>query len=469
MRVRPLTRDRRFLREHRLFVLAVVLAATVRLVVMLGFTPAFVLGDGPAYLSFLETFVPQPTRPAGYGLLVLYPLSQVTSGLVAVALVQHLMGLGTAVMSYALLRRWGVTAWLATLATLPVLYDGMQLMLEHSVLSDTLFEFLVVAAVVVVGWRRQPPVELALAGGLLLGTAVTVRLVGEPLVLGGVAFCLAVGHGWRQKLRSVVALVLGFAVPVGAYMTWYHHDHGVYALSQYGGESLYMRTTSFVDCSRVSVPRYERVLCPAAPVGHRRAPDWYTWHDPRTVPRLRPPPGTTADQAMRQFALAAIRAQPVAYARVVLRDFMLNFDVWRGDRFEYHSAVKWRFSRYLHPLPSQVEHSAYRDHGGAQLVPHAPFASAMARYGRFVYLPGPLLLACLVLGLIGGLGGSRAKRSGMRPLCLLLTGTGLGLILLPDLVGEFVWRYQLPALALLPAGAALAATALRGEHRADER
>jgi hypothetical protein len=172
---------------------------------------------------------------------------------------------------------------------------------------------------------------------------------------------------------------------------------------------------------------------------------------------------------MRQFALAAIRAQPVAYARVVLRDFMLNFDVWRGDRFEYHSAVKWRFSRYLHPLPSQVEHSAYRDHGGAQLVPHAPFASAMARYGRFVYLPGPLLLACLVLGLIGGLGGSRAKRSGMRPLCLLLTGTGLGLILLPDLVGEFVWRYQLPALALLPAGAALAATALRGEHRADER
>jgi hypothetical protein len=168
---------------------------------------------------------------------------------------------------------------------------------------------------------------------------------------------------------------------------------------------------------------------------------------------------------MRQFALAAIRAQPAAYLRVVVRDFLLNFDASRGDRAGYHSAVKWRFSRYLHPLPSPVEHSAYQDHGGAQLVPHEPFASAIARYGQFIYLPGPVLLACLVLGLIGGLSG-RARPSGLRPLCLLLTGSGLGLILLPDLVGEFVWRYQLPALALLPSGAALAATALRCEARA---
>jgi hypothetical protein len=468
MRLRPLTHGERFLREHRLFVLAVALAAAVRVVVMLGFTPALVLGDGPAYLSLLKTWVPLPTRPAGYGLLVLYPMSQLTRGLVAVALVQHLMGLGTAVMSYALLRRWGVTARLATLATLPVLFDGMQLMLEHSVLSDTLFEFLVVAAIVVLGWRPHLSAELALLAGLLFGAAVTVRLVGEPLVLGGVAFCLAVGRGRRERLRGVVALVLGFAVPIGAYMTWYHHDHGAYALAQFGGESLYTRTTSFVHCRRVSVPLYERVLCPAEPVAHRRAPDWYTWHDPNTISRLRPPPGTTAGQAMKQFGFAAIRAQPADYARIVLRDFMLNFDVWRGDRFGYHSAVKWRFSRYLHSLPSPVDHSAYRDHGGAQLVPHEPFASAVARYGRFIYLPGPLVLVCLVLGLIGGLGSGRVKLSGLRPLCLLLTGTGLGLMLLPDLVGEFGWRYQLPALALLPAGAALAATALRGEHRADQ-
>jgi hypothetical protein len=107
-------------------------------------------------------------------------------------------------------------------------------------------------------------------------------------------------------------------------------------------------------------------------------------------------------------------------------------------------------------------HAAYRDHGGAQLEAHQPFASALVTYSRFVYLPGPLLFGCLVIGVAGALGFGRAKCSGMPALCLLLTGTGAGLILVPDLVGEFVWRYQLPALALLPVGAALAATALRG-------
>ena len=72
-----------------------------------------------------------------------------------------------------------------------------------------------------------------------------------------------------------------------------------------------------------------------------------------------------------------------------------------------------------------------------------------------VYLPGPALLGCLVLGLLGGLGVGRARRSGLRSICLLLTVTGAGLLAIPDLTTEFFWRYQVPALALLPAGAAL--------------
>jgi hypothetical protein len=37
------------------------------------------------------------------------------------------------------------------------------------------------------------------------------------------------------------------------------------------------------------------------------------------------------------------------------------------------------------------------------------------------------------------------------------------LLLLPDLTQEFVWRYQLPGVALLPLSAALAHTALGGD------
>jgi hypothetical protein len=447
--------------EHRPFLIALSLGVVIRIIEMLAFTPALVSSDGPAYLSFLDTPVTLATRPAGYGLLVLYPLSLVTSSLAAVAVAQHLMGLATAVLIYLLLRRWGVSGPLSTVATLPVLFDGLQLILEHTVLSDSLFELLVVLGVVVLGWHRRPGPGLAFVAGLLLGTSVTVRLVGEPLVVAGVGFCLLAGQGWRQRLAAAAALAVGFGLPAGAYMAWYHHDHGVYALSQFGGTSLYTRTTNFVDCSRLSVPRYERVLCPPEPLGHRLTPDWYTWNDPRTLPRLRPPPGTTTDQAARQFALAAIRAQPGDYARTALRDFTLNFDVGRGDRFDHTSSNKWRFSRYLYALGNPRVRAAYQHHGGEPLVAHEPLASFLALYGWVIYLPGPLLLVCLVLGLLGGVGVGRAGQSGMRSICLLATLTGIGLMLVPDLISEFVWRYQLPALALLPAGAALAVTAMR--------
>jgi hypothetical protein len=89
----------------------------------------------------------------------------------------------------------------------------------------------------------------------------------------------------------------------------------------------------------------------------------------------------------------------------------------------------------------------------------------LVAYQRVGYLYGPLLLVCLVLGLLGAVGIGPARRSGMRSLCALFSFTGAGLLLVPDLAAGFSWRYSLPALALLPAGAVLAVTALRGGRR----
>ncbi len=456
---------RPWLVEHRPFLVALLLAALLRLTVQLAYTPGLVHSDGPTYLGFLDTFEPSQDHPAGYGLFLLYPVSLLTDRVVlAATITQHLLGLATAVLVYLLLRRWGVGRWAATLATLPVLFDGLALIMEATVLSDTLFAFLVVAAVVVLGWQRRPTAWLAFAAGALLGLSVTVRLVGEPLVLVGVAFCLLAGRGWRARVAAAAALTVGFALPLGAYATWYHHERGIYALSEFGGRSIYTRTTTFVDCPRLSVPRYERVLCPPEPLGHRFDPTYYAWLDERTLPRLRPPPGSTPDDAMREFGLEAIRVQPLDYAGIALRDFALNFDVWRGDRFEYALANKWRFGTYLHPNPTERLFTAYDTHGGEQLAVHHPAADVLAGYSWVVYLPGPALLGCLVLGLLGGLGVGRARRSGLRSICLLLTVTGAGLLAIPDLTTDFSWRYQVPALALLPAGAALGLRALRGGH-----
>lgn len=455
---------RSWLREHRPFLVALLLGVVIRIVVQIAFSPAFVHSDGPAYLAFLHTFEPLRARPAGYSLFVLFPLSWLTDKVFAVTVAQHLFGVATAGLMYALLRRWGVRRWPATLATLPVLFDALQLVLEQTVLSDTLFDLVVMLAVTVLGWRRRPSPALALAAGVLFGVSVTIRLVGEPLILSGVAFCLLVGKGWRGRLAGAIALTVGFAIPVGAYATWYHHQRGAYALSQFTGKALYLRTTSFVDCSALTVPDYERVLCPVEPRGQRRDPTFYGWHDLRTIPSLKPPPGTTQDQAMREFAVDAIRAQPVDYALYVLRDVVLYFDVRRTDRFEYDTAHKWLFRSYVHPDLTQRTRDSLDQHGGDLLTPRHPYAEALAGYQWVGYLPGPLLFGCLLLGLLGGLGIGKARHSGLRSMCLLLTVTGFGLLLVPAVTADFSWRYQLPALVLLPAGAALGFTALRGRQ-----
>lgn len=447
--------------DHRPFLVALALGAALRVVVMLAFTPSLMMSDGPTYLGILDRLAPDQDRPIGYTLLLLLPVTSVSDTLVAVTVAQHLLGLSTAVLLYVLMRRWGVGPRLATVATLPVLLDAMLVLLEHAPLSDTFFMLLVTAGVVVLGWRRRPTPALALAAGLLLGTSVTVRQVGVPLVLAAVVFCLVAGRGWRDPLTTSAVVALAFAVPVGGYAAWYHSEHGVYALSEIGGKSTYMRSTSFVDCAQLSVPDYQRVLCPPEPRGERRDPTDYGWRDARTIPRLEPPSGTTPNEAMRQFGREAIRTQPVDYAMIVLRDVALNFDLWRGDRFELHTAFKWQFSAYVDDEPTAFEAAAFDAHGGQRPTARQPWAGAMVVYQWFGYVPGPLLLGCLAMGLRGAAGVGRARLREVQPMCLLLTTTGAGLMLVPAVTTQFVWRYQLPALVLLPAAAALTWSALR--------
>ena len=64
-------------------------------------------------------------------------------------------GLATAVLVYAVLVRFGSRMWLAALASIPVLFDPLQLVLEQYVLADVWTAFLVLAALVILVWRRE--------------------------------------------------------------------------------------------------------------------------------------------------------------------------------------------------------------------------------------------------------------------------------------------------------------------------
>jgi hypothetical protein len=175
------------------------------------------------------------------------------------------------------------------------------------------------------------------------------------------------------------------------------------------------------------------------------------------VHKLVPPPGVTLDQSLHGFAIRAIRAQPVDYARVVARDFLLGFAPTRADHFEYDTAQKWTFSHYVDLVPrGHWARPAYETYGGE--LPHTrhPWADVLDVYGRVVYLPGPLTLV-LVLGALVGLVRRRAPGAPeTRSLALLLLALGVGIVLVPDLTAEFTWRYQLTLVVLAPPAAALA-------------
>src|SRR5215471_778145 len=65
---------RRWTDVHRPRLIALAIAAGLRLVVMVVFPPAFIFSDGPLYLSVVHVLVPSSDRPMGYVILLLRPL-----------------------------------------------------------------------------------------------------------------------------------------------------------------------------------------------------------------------------------------------------------------------------------------------------------------------------------------------------------------------------------------------------------
>ncbi len=96
------------------------------------------------------------------------------------------------------------------------------------------------------------------------------------------------------------------------------------------------------------------------------------------------------------------------------------------------------------------------------------------------YTPGPLYLVFVLAGLAGSvlvlarrrrsdaLRGSQTQSRRLALACLLLTATAATVLLAPDIF-EFSWRYQVPAIATLPAAGVLGVAAWLSRRHARER
>ncbi|WP_019629242.1 hypothetical protein [Actinomadura atramentaria] len=445
-------------RRHPLFAAVLAVAALLRGVAMIGYTPAMYFNDSFDYLHVATRPYPHPLRPDGYSflLLVLKPFHSFA----LVTGVQHLMGLAMGVMVYAVLRRrFRLPKWGATLATVPVLLDAYQIQLEHLILSDVQFTFLVVTAVTLLLWRPETTWRLGAAVGLLIGLSWLTRSVGAPVLLGVLVYMLIRRVNWRVLLATVVAC----ALPVVAYMGWYKLDSGKFAITESNGIFLYSRTYKFADCHKIKdLPVEEMPLCTEP---ENRLPNSQDgiWNAASPLNRYLGP-RFNADQnaTANDFAKRAILAQPGDYLKVVAHDFFRVFQ-WKRTVFpDPATYAQYEFGSRSGTLPNwrmDSDHTAADEaiayeHGSARTKVVEPFAGFMRGYQHVFYLRGSMVGAILLIGLAGML--VMWRRIG--GVALLPWTLAVGLLLAPAATAEFDYRYVLPTvpLACLAAGMSFA-------------
>ena len=414
--------------------------------------------DSFTYVRTAVTLTPDTTRPSGYP-LYLWLLSPAHSYLLVTAS-QHLMGLLVAVMIYALARhRFGAPAWVAVLATLPVLYDGFEIQLEHLIMADTLFLFLAMAAVTIVLWSPRPSWRACLAAGLLLGVSSVVRPTGLPLLAVLALYVIIVNwRGWRPLVAGLAACGVAFAVPVLGYEAWYESAHGEFAMTDSTGVFLYSRVMTFADCSRMSLPTDLLPLCTSVPPDKRPIAQAYIWTPISPLSRYSEPMfSPTVNKLAEKFAIAAIEAQPLDYARTVWDDTVRSFE-WNRSVFPNGQTYDaYLFSSQPLEVPAgsyggyqSVE--AYYAHGNPQTVVVDPFAAVIRDYQRYVWLPGTVYGVILLIGLFGIV--RRWRRAGRAALLPWLCS--LALIVVPAATAEFDYRYVTTAVPFACLAAAMA-------------
>jgi hypothetical protein len=351
-------------------------------------------------------------------------------------------------------------------------------------------------------WRPGPVRWwVTVAAGLLAGYAAVVRTEGAPLLAVLPLFLLLRGFAWRSVRGWAVAIAFAVAslVPVGAYANWFHSRTGHYDMTLSTGYYLWGRVSSFANCAVIKPTGREHLVCPIQAIADRTPPGSYIWHAKYVHLRLNSTHGPVTypnNQLLTSFAIHAVEAQPLDYAKTVFFNTMMSFGF---PRIAYPGAgTTYFYSFHLHYtgkngqslLPPKTHSwiapltpadSAYADwvkygHQAPGMVDKI-FAAPIAVYQRVVFTYGPLLAVIFGVGLGGVLSVSARRRGhGLRSAWSLQTLrslrlhwsrrgttmlpwlTAVVLLVAPIAVADFDYRYLLPVIpfACLAAGLAFA-------------
>ena len=183
------------------------------------------------------------------------------------------------------------------------------------------------------------------------------------------------------------------------------------------------------------------------------------------------PAGATREKLLTSFSMAVLRQQPLRVAAAIARDSVRLFALTRDGAPEITSISRWQFQTFYPTYPRQFTMAVFtqltRENGGGdELAAVKPVAAVLRDYQLHGgYTPGPLYALALAAGLGGSLSGLRRRRTlravdqELAAACVLVTLSAVVLLAGSDAF-EFSWRYQLPAVILLPLAGALGVNAV---------
>lgn len=291
---------------------------------LLGYTDTPVYINAAQRLSDGEWFG-SGHQPNGYPMFI-HLANMLSPKLPVLMLIQHALGVASALLLYATVRRAGGPAWLGLFPAAVVLLGGFQILAEHAPITEPLFTFLVSVALygAVRAMDRPAPWWPALVG-LCVGAAPTVRTMGLTLVpILALWFLFERGVPWRARALRVGAYTATASLVIGAYIIGQEAATGYTGFTRTGIWNLYGRAAPFADCTKFTPPEGTEVLCEDIPEEARTFPFGYVY-DINLSPGLknfaqRSSPSIAGAEEVGAFARAAILGQPLDYLRNVSDD-----------------------------------------------------------------------------------------------------------------------------------------------------
>jgi hypothetical protein len=169
----------------------------------------------------------------------------------------------------------------------------------------------------------------------------------------------------------------------------------------------------------------------------------YIWTAASPLTRLGHPEfSPVVNSRAQRFAVKAIEAQPLDYARVTWDDTVRSVEWNRGVFPDERTYGAYLFSDHPLAAPAGLPQTA--------VVP--PFAGILAGYQRYVWLPGTVYGVIALAGLAGI--AFRWRRAGA--FALLPWLSSVALIVVPAATAEFDYRYVTTAVPFACLAAAMA-------------